>query len=92
MAISKEERAKAEAGLLAEEQALKEKWCSLVGHRWDLPGVSPFNHDIMTCKVVCNRCNAHATVTVTIDAADAPPPVAAAASVPPAAVAAAKKP
>jgi hypothetical protein len=59
---------KAEAALLAEEQALKEKWCRLKGHRWDLPTTSPFNNGFLTtCEIICNRCNAHATVTVTID-------------------------
>jgi hypothetical protein len=73
MAASKEEIAKGEALLLAEEVALKKKWCALKGHRWDLPSVSPFNHDLLECAVICNRCNAHATVTVTIDTPDVPP-------------------
>ena len=66
MAFTKEEMMKGEALLLAEEVALKKKWCALKGHRWDLPGVSPFNNDIMECEVICNRCNAHAHVTVSI--------------------------
>ena len=40
--------------------------------------MSPFNHDILECLVICNRCNAHAKVTVTIDADEpmlAPVPV-----------------
>ena len=79
--ISKEEMAKAEAALLAEEQAIKEKWCVLKGHRWDLPGVSPFNNNIMDCRVICGRCNVGATVTVTVDAT---PATVAPTSVPPA--------
>jgi hypothetical protein len=67
MPKSKEELAKGKADLLAKETALKKEWCTLEGHRWDLPSVSPFNHDILECAVICNRCNAHATVTVTID-------------------------
>jgi hypothetical protein len=65
--LTKERMAQAEAALRAEEQLLKEKWCALQGHRWDLPAVSPFNHDIFECGVICNRCNAHATLTITID-------------------------
>jgi len=63
--LTKEEMAKAEAGLLAEEQGIKKKWCALKGHRWDLPAVSPFNHDIMECEVICNRCNLHGKLLIT---------------------------
>jgi hypothetical protein len=75
MPVNKEEMAKGEAQLLAEEIALKKKWCALKGHRWDLPSVSPFNHDLMECAIICNRCNAHAKVVVTVDVdpADVPP-------------------
>jgi hypothetical protein len=66
MPLSKEEIAKGEAALLAEEYALKKKWCALKGHRWDMPSVSPFNHDILECIIICNRCNVHAQVTITI--------------------------
>jgi hypothetical protein len=65
-ALSKEEMKKAEEALYAEEYATKKKWCVLKGHKWDLPAASPFNHDMLTCEVICNRCNAHATVTITI--------------------------
>lgn len=64
--LSKEEIAAAEKELLDAEQAIKEKWCALKGHRWDLPAASPFNHDMLECEVICNRCNIHAKVTVTI--------------------------
>ena len=37
--MTKDDMAKAEAALLAEEHALKKKWCALKGHRWDLPAV-----------------------------------------------------
>lgn len=58
---------KARAALRAEEQALKEKWCKLEGHRWDLPQPNPFNSGLLTtCEVICNRCNAHATLTVDV--------------------------
>jgi hypothetical protein len=66
MGLSKEDVARAETLLLAEEQALKKKWCALKGHKWDLPAVSPFNHNILECEIICSRCNAHASVTVTI--------------------------
>jgi hypothetical protein len=66
MAFTKEEIAKGEVALLAEEVALKKKWCALKGHRWDLPGVSPFNHDILACVIICNRCNAHADLAITV--------------------------
>lgn len=66
-ALTGDDLKKAEAELLAEEQALKEKWCRLKGHRWDVPGVSPFNNGHMTsCEVICNRCNVHATLTVDV--------------------------
>ena len=65
--LSKDEVANAEASLLAEEQALKEKWCKLKGHRWDLPAVSPFsNGHLTTCETICNRCNTHAMVTIAL--------------------------
>jgi len=64
--MTKDEMAKAEAALFAEEQAIKKKWCALKGHRWDLPAASPFNHDMLECEVICNRCNARAKVTLTI--------------------------
>jgi hypothetical protein len=57
--------AKAEAALLAEEQATKKKWCALKGHRWDMAAVSPFNTDILECEVICSRCNLHGTLTIT---------------------------
>jgi hypothetical protein len=63
---TKEELAKGRTLLRAKEDALKKEWCQLEGHRWDLPGVSPFNHDILECEVICNRCNAHAIVKVFI--------------------------
>lgn len=66
--LTKEEVAKAELALLAEEQNIKKKWCALKGHRWDLPAVSPFNHDIMDCVIICNRCNAHADLTIAVQA------------------------
>jgi hypothetical protein len=65
--LTKEVMAKAEAALRAEEQTLKEKWCALQGHRWDMPAVSPFNHDILDCTIICNRCNVHASLTITVE-------------------------
>jgi len=56
----------AEDALHAEEQALKRKWCKLKGHRWDLPAANPFNQNVPECETICNRCNAHAKVTVTV--------------------------
>jgi hypothetical protein len=73
MPVSKEEMAKGKTLLLAEEAALKKRWCALEGHRWDLPSVSPFNHDILECAVICNRCNAHAKVAVVIEPDEVPP-------------------
>jgi len=70
MALSKEDMARAEAQLVAEETALKKKWCMLKGHKWDLPAVSPFNHNILECEIICSRCNAHAIVTVTVNKED----------------------
>ena len=67
--MTKEEVAKAEAALFAEEQATKKKWCALKGHRWDLPAVSPFNANIMECEIICNRCNLHGKVVVITDPA-----------------------
>lgn len=64
--MTKDDMSKAEAALHAEEQTIKKKWCALKGHRWDLPSASPFNHDILECDVICNRCNARAKVTITI--------------------------
>jgi hypothetical protein len=66
--LTKEEMAKAEAALLAEEQATRKKWCALKGHKWDLPQPNPFNSDVLDCVVICNRCNAHADVTVVVRA------------------------
>jgi hypothetical protein len=71
--MTKEEMTKAEAALAAEELTLKRKWCALKGHRWDLPAVSPFNHDVLECLVICNRCNAHALLNITIDSVPAAP-------------------
>ena len=57
----------AEAALDAEEQALKRKRCALKGHKWDLPSANPFNHGKLTsCETICNRCNAHAKITLTV--------------------------
>jgi hypothetical protein len=58
----------AEDALDAEELALKRKRCKLRGHKWDLPAANPFNQSqILTeCETVCNRCSAHAKVTVTV--------------------------
>jgi len=80
MAMTKEDTAKAEAALNAEELALKKKWCALKGHRWDLPADNPFNHDMLECIIICNRCNAHAELSIKVDKAAAPAP-----SLPPAA-------
>jgi hypothetical protein len=66
-AMTKEDMAKAESALNAEEQALKKKWCALKGHRWDLPGANPFNNDMLECIVICNRCNTHAVLAIAID-------------------------
>lgn len=67
MDLKPEEMKAAEAALLAEEQAIKEKWCQLKGHVWPLPGANPFtNGKLSSCEVVCNRCNARATVTVAL--------------------------
>jgi hypothetical protein len=91
MALSKEEIAKRRAALLAEEVATKKKWCELEGHKFDLPGANPFNHNMMECTVICSRCNALATVTVTIHEEDAAPAAVVATVVPPV-VTASKKP
>ena len=72
MARSKEELAQGKAALLAEEAALKKKWCALEGHRWDLPAASPFNHDMLGCLIICSRCNAHADLAITIRKEDKP--------------------
>jgi hypothetical protein len=66
MARSKEEIEQGRIALRAEEAATKKKWCALEGHRWDLPAVSPFNHDIFVCEIICNRCNAHADLSVVV--------------------------
>jgi hypothetical protein len=66
MALSNEEIAKGRILLHAEEEAIKRRWCALEGHRWDLPAVSPFNHDMLECEVICSRCNAHADLALTI--------------------------
>jgi hypothetical protein len=68
----KEEFARQETALLAEEHQIKKKWCKLKGHRWDLPSVSPFNHDMLVCLIICNRCNAHADLLITVRAEDKP--------------------
>jgi hypothetical protein len=82
--LTQEEMKSAEDALLAEEQALKEKWCRLRGHRFDLPNPNPFNNGhLRECEVICNRCNVHAKVTVTLrEAAASPAPAAAAAATP----------
>jgi hypothetical protein len=65
-ALTKEEIAKAEAALDAEEIMIRRKRCVLRGHKWDVPGVSPFNHGhLIECEIICNRCNAHAVLRVT---------------------------
>lgn len=58
----------AEDALNAEELALKRKWCRLRGHKWDLPAANPFNQSqtLTECETICNRCNAHAKVTLTV--------------------------
>jgi hypothetical protein len=67
MPMTPEEIKRAEAALDAEEQALKEKRCVIRGHRWDLPAMSPFNDGHLTsCETICSRCNAHATVSITV--------------------------
>ena len=66
MARSKEEIAQGKVALAAKEIALKKEWCALEGHRWDLPAASPFNHDMLDCVIICNRCNAHADLTIAI--------------------------
>jgi len=88
-AMTKEDMAKAEAALVAEEAATKRKWCALKGHKWDLPAASPFNHDMLECIIICNRCNAHAVLTIAIDKPPAPPAAAPPAAAPPAAAPAA---
>ena len=70
--MTKEDVAKAEAALNEEELALKKKWCALKGHRWDLPTPSPFNHDMLECIIICNRCNAHAELLIKVDKPAAP--------------------
>jgi hypothetical protein len=67
MALSKEDMARAEAMLKAEEIETKKKWCALKGHKWDRPAVSPFNHDISECEIICGRCDAHGTLVVQIN-------------------------
>jgi hypothetical protein len=68
VALTNEEAAKEEAEILAEEQAIKKRWCRLKGHRWDLPQPNPLNADLMSCRLMCNRCGVHATLTIAIDA------------------------
>ena len=67
MALTKEEIEKEEAEILAAEQVIKERWCRLKGHRWDLPQPNPLNFDIMTCPLLCNRCGIRATLSIAID-------------------------
>jgi hypothetical protein len=69
MALSKQDLARAEAALQNEEQTLKEKWCVLKGHRFDLPAANPINQPLeMThCQIRCNRCNCTATLSITVD-------------------------
>ena len=64
MPATKEELAKGRVALRAKEEAIKREWCALEGHRWDLPGANPFNHDMLECELICNRCNAHADLKV----------------------------
>jgi|GEM_PF-3624107 len=63
---TKEDLLKGRAALKAKEEAIKKEWCALEGHRWDLPGASPFNHDMLECEIICNRCNAHAQLKIFI--------------------------
>jgi hypothetical protein len=69
--LTKEEFSKAEAALLAEEQATKRKWCALKGHKWDLPQPNPLNFDMLECDLVCGRCSARAKLAIT-DIKDTP--------------------
>lgn len=71
--MTQEEMNKAEASLHAEEEVIKKKWCVLKGHRWDLPAVTPFNHDIWECEIICNRCNLHGRLVITDDSGVAVP-------------------
>jgi hypothetical protein len=69
MALSKEQAAQEKASILAAEQTLKERWCALEGHKWDLPQPNPLNADFMECTLRCNRCNITAKLLITIDKA-----------------------
>jgi hypothetical protein len=66
--MTQDDMRKAEAALHAEERAITKKWCALKGHRWDLPAVSPFNHDILECEVICSRCNLHGKLVIVSEA------------------------
>lgn len=69
MALPKEEAEKEEKEIQALEQTIKERWCRLKGHRWDLPQPNPLNADFYTCPLLCNRCGITATLTITLDTA-----------------------
>jgi hypothetical protein len=77
MPLSKEEAEREEADIVAQEQRIKERWCALKGHRWDLPQPNPLNSDSLTCGLRCGRCNVPATLTISIQS-PAPPPAPAA--------------
>jgi Prophage protein (DUF1660) len=64
--MTKDELEKAKGQLFAEELATKKKWCVLLGHKWDLPAVNPFNNNVTECEIICGRCNAHGIVSVTV--------------------------
>jgi hypothetical protein len=65
--MTEKEMAKAEADLLAQEQKIKEQWCALKGHKWDLPQPNPLNSDSLECQLRCNRCNETATLTIAVN-------------------------
>ncbi len=65
--LTEKEMAKAEADLLAQEQKIKEQWCALKGHKWDLPQPNPLNSDSYECTIRCNRCNNTAALTITLN-------------------------
>jgi len=66
-AISKEEKEKVKAAILAKEQTIKEEWCALEGHKWDLPQPNPLNSDSLECPLRCNRCGETARLAITMD-------------------------
>lgn len=77
MALIGEEASKERAAIQAQEQQIKERWCRLEGHKWDLPQPNPLNSDTYLCALRCNRCGITAKLTIVIDAAPlAEPPVA----------------